>query len=293
MLVHAGMIRFTAGGAPARTGRAVRRADSAHNRLPEGTMTRHWPLVLVLIAAACRSAAPVASPQAPPGAPAPAVEATPTPAAAPSFRASTAIRWVRDSAEHRAVFLQIYRQATAHVEQEALARPAGSWAVVLDGDEAVLDNSLYQLEREAVGLGFDRDSWRAWTVRKEAVPLPGVAAFLTRVKLLGGMVAIVTNRTETECPDTEAVFLAHGVPFDLMLCKPDDGPSDKAGRFEAITLGTTSAGLPPLDIVAFLGDNILDFPGGSQALRQQGDEAFAEFGVRYFIFPNPMYGSWN
>ncbi len=257
-------------------------------------MTRQRLLVLVVVlAAACRSAGPVVAPQVPPAIPPPVVAVAPTPDVAPSFRAPTSIRWVRDSAEHRALFLQVYRQATTHVEQEALARPAGSWAVVLDADETVIDNSIYQVERARAGLAFDRESWRAWTMRREAVPVPGVAAFLARVKLLGGMIVIVTNRTETECPDTEAVFLAHGLAFDIMLCKPDDGPSDKTARFESITLGRTSAGLPPLDIVAFVGDNMLDFPGQSQATLRQGDEAFADFGVRFFMLPNPMYGSWN
>jgi 5'-nucleotidase (lipoprotein e(P4) family) len=264
------------------------------NYLSEGTMTRHWPLVVVLIAAAaCRSAAPVAAPQAPPATPAPAVAAAPPAEAAPSFRASTAIRWVRDSAEHRAVFLQIYRQATAHVEQEALARPAGTWAVVLDGDEAVLDNSLYQLERARAGRPFDAESWHAWCARREAVPLPGAQAFLSGVRALGGKVAIVTNRTASECPDTEAVFRAHGLVYDAMLCKPDGGPSDKGPRFEAVARGTTPGGLPPLEVVAFVGDNIQDFPGLSQALRKEEDEAFAPFGARFFVLPNPMYGSWE
>lgn len=256
-------------------------------------MTHRWLPVVVLAAAACRSAGPVAPAPNPATQPAPVVATSASPGAASSFRAPTAVRWVRDSAEHRALFLQVYRQATAHVEQEALARPAGTWAVVLDADETVIDNSMYQVERAMVDKPFDRDSWRAWTARREAVPLPGAAAFLARVKMLGGVVAIVTNRTETECPDTEAVFLAHGLPFDLMLCKPDDAASEKSGRFEAIARGTTPAGLPPLDIVAFIGDNMLDFPNQSQAIRMQGDEAFADFGVRFFMLPNPMYGSWN
>lgn len=256
-------------------------------------MTHRWLPVVILAAAACRSSAPVPSAQAPAAAPVPVVATSAPAGTATSFRAPKEIRWVRDSAEHRALFLQVYRQATAHVEQEALARPAGSWAVVLDGDETVLDNSMYQVERAMLDKPFDRDSWRAWTARREAVPLPGAAAFLTRVTMLGGVVAIVTNRTETECPDTEAVFQAHGLPYDLMLCKPDDAVSDKSGRFEAIARGTTPAGLPPLDIVAFVGDNMLDFPGLSQATGKQGDEAFAEFGTRFFMLPNPMYGGWN
>jgi 5'-nucleotidase (lipoprotein e(P4) family) len=200
---------------------------------------------------------------------------------------------VRDSAEHHALFLQVYRQATEHVEREAAKRAPGTWAVVLDADEAVIDNSLYEVERVEGNLPFDAPSWHEWTTRRTAVPLPGAAAFLARVHALGGKIAIVTNRKQIECPDTEAVFRAHQLPFDVMLCKPDGGSSDKNPRFEAVARGTTPAGLPPLEIVAFLGDNIQDFPGLSQAIAKKGDEAFAQFGVRFYVLPNPMYGSWN
>ena len=43
----------------------------------------------------------------------------------------------------------------------------------------------------------------------------------------------------------------------------------------------------------FVGDNIQDFPEKSQAIRERGDEAFADFGARFFVLPNPMYGSWE
>jgi 5'-nucleotidase (lipoprotein e(P4) family) len=252
-------------------------------------MTSRWPLALVLaltVTVACRSAAPAVPPQAP-SAPVAA------PQASPGFRAPEAIRWVRGSAEHRALFLQVYRAATAKVEREAATRAPGTWAVVLDADETVLDNSLYQLERAEAGKPFDAASWAAWCARREAVPLPGASAFLSRVRALGGKIAIVTNRSAAECPDTEAVFRAHALAYDAMLCKPDAGTSDKNPRFEAIARGTTPAKLPPLDVVAVLGDNILDFPGRSQALRKEPDEAFADFGARFFVLPNPMYGSWE
>ena len=249
-------------------------------------MLRPWPLPLVLVAAAaCHSVAPAPSV---PLAPAP----TPTPVAA-APRAPEATRWIRDSAEHRALFLQVYRQATAHVEQTLATRPPGAWGVVLDADETVIDNSLYQLERAEAGNTYDRESWHAWTTRRAATPLPGAAAFLDRVRALGGKIVIVTNRNQSECPDTEAVFTAHRLAWDAMLCKPDGGSSDKNPRFEAVAGGTTPAGLPRLEIVAFLGDNIQDFPRLSQAIRQQHDGAFAEFGARFFVLPNPMYGSWN
>jgi 5'-nucleotidase (lipoprotein e(P4) family) len=253
-------------------------------------MNSRWPLALVLaVSVACRSAAP-AAPRTVPAPPTPAVVAPASPAASV---APLSIRWVRDSAEHRALYLQVYRAATAYVQGEAAARSAGTWAVVLDADETVLDNSLFQLEQARAGRSFDPVTWTAWCARREAVALPGASAFLSRVRALGGKVVIVTNRSAAECADTEAVFKAQGLAYDALLCKPDGGSSDKNPRFEAVAHGTTTAGLPALEVVAFLGDNIQDFPGKGQGLRTQGDEAFAEFGARFFVLPNPMYGSWE
>jgi 5'-nucleotidase (lipoprotein e(P4) family) len=244
-----------------------------------------WILLIALSVATAGCAA----------APAPVPPAAPPSAAAAdeAFRPSKAVQWVRDSAEHRALFVQVYRAATAHVEVAAASRKAGTWAVVADADETLLDNSLYQVERERQGLGFTSESWRAWTERREAVPLPGAKRFLERVRDLSGRIAIVTNRRESECPDTEAALRAHGLVYDVILCRPDEGPGDKGPRLGAVTRGTTGAGLPPLEIVAVLGDNIRDFPGLSQEIRKKGDEAFADFGARFFVFPNPMYGSWE
>jgi 5'-nucleotidase (lipoprotein e(P4) family) len=253
-------------------------------------MNSRWPLALVLVvSSACRSAAPAA----PRTAPAPPARAVAAPALPTAFLAPSSIRWVRDSAEHRALYLQVYRAATEYVQGEAAARTAGTWAVVLDADETVLDNSLYQLEQARAGRPFDPVTWTAWCARREAVALPGASAFLSRTRALGGKVVIVTNRSATECPDTEAVFKAQGLAYDALLCKPDGSSSDKNPRFEAVERGTTAAGLPPLEVVAFVGDNIQDFPGKGQASRTQGDEAFAEFGARFFVLPNPMYGSWE
>src|SRR5512141_2447253 len=99
-------------------------------------MSRRLAIVLLLAAPACRSAAPAAAP------------ATPAPprAAAPATTPE-AIRWARTSAEHRASFLQVYATATARVEAEAATHAPGTWGVVLDADETVIDNSTYQLEQ--------------------------------------------------------------------------------------------------------------------------------------------------
>ena len=203
------------------------------------------------------------------------------------------IRWVQRSAEYVAAVEQVYRVATARVESEARTHAGGTWAVVLDADETVIDNSSYQAERAAVGQGFSEDTWDAWVKRREATPLPGVAAFLSRVRALGGRIAIVTNRREgPQCTDTAAVFSRHALVYDAMLCRPT-GPSDKNPRFEAVAAGTGIPNSGPLTVVAFIGDNILDFPSLNQKSREQGSRAFSEFGVRFFLLPNPMYGSWE
>lgn len=248
-------------------------------------MPRFLLLLLLSFTWACRATAPAPS--------SPAAEPPRGPSAEEPFRASKAVRWVRDSAEHRALSVQVFRGATARVERAAVGRTPGSWAVVSDADETLIDNSLYQVERERRGLAFTPESWREWTERREAVPLPGAKDFLARVQALGGRIAVVTNRREAECPDTQSVFDAHDLAYDVMLCRPDGGPSDKTSRFEAVARGTTSAGLPPLDVVAFLGDNIRDFPALDQELHRQGEEAFGDFGERFFVLPNPMYGGWE
>ena len=189
--------------------------------------------------------------------------------------------------------LQTYRMATAQVEKDAEGRAAGSWAVILDADETVISNLTYQTERARAGLGYSPESWAAWVRRREATPLPGAAAFLARVRALGGKVVIVTNRLGSECDDTIAVFTAHALAFDAMLCRPDGSPSDKNPRFEQVRGGGAPGLGRAVEVVAFVGDNILDFPNLSQKVKDGGDAGFAAFGTRFFVLPNPMYGSWQ
>ena len=225
-----------------------------------------------------------------PAAPAP----VPAPSAAAAAQSATLpndIRWVQRSAEYHAAIAQAYRGATTRVEQQAAGRAPGSWAVVLDADETVISNLQYQIER--VGKGYSAESWAVWVRRREATPLPGASAFLARVRALGGRIAIVTNRLESECEDTAAVFRTERLVYDAMLCRPEEGPSDKNPRFDAVAGGKSQAAAMPLEIVAFVGDNIMDFPGLSQAIRTAGEGGFTEFGTRYFLVPNPMYGSWE
>jgi 5'-nucleotidase (lipoprotein e(P4) family) len=213
------------------------------------------------------------------------------PAAAPAAAAPPhAIHWVRDSAEYQAAALQAFRLATRLAEEQAQARAQGSWGVLCDADETLLDNSEYQKERAASGQGFSRESWRAWCARRSAGAVPGAAAFSQRVRALGGRLAIVTNRSAEECPDTDANLRALGIEFDALLCRTAEGEKD--ARFALFRSGKAVPGLGPVEVVLYVGDNILDFPGLSQATRDRPG-ALAEFGRRFVLVPNPMYGSWE
>ncbi len=228
----------------------------------------------LLVGSGCRSAHPVgvASPR-------------------PAPQISDGLHWMRNSAEHRAVFLQTYAWATRELDRLAAGRAPGTWAVISDADETILDTSSYQKERDEAGRAFSQETWEAWVLSSPATPVPGAVAFFRHVKELGGKVAVVTNRGASLCPVTEDNLRSIGVPFDVVLCRTPES-AYKEARFERVATGQASLDLPPLEILMWLGDNIQDFPQQRQALRHAADAELRSFGTRFIIFPNPVYGSW-
>jgi 5'-nucleotidase (lipoprotein e(P4) family) len=193
------------------------------------------------------------------------------------------LHWYRNSAEVRAAYQQAF--ITAARELRVLARdlPRGSWGVIMDVDETLLDNSDYATEVAA----YEETSWNLWTARQAARALPGAGTFTDVVRNeLGGRVALVTNRVQAACADTEANLRKVGIGYDRILCMTDT--SNKNPRFAAVQAGSPESGSPPLQILMWLGDNIGDFPQLSQ---NSGD--LSAFGTRYFVLPNPVYGSWE
>lgn len=232
-------------------------------------------LLAVLLLTGCTSTQPTPKPE-------------PIQGEASDRRQPLQLHWVRGSAEYRAILSQTYALATERLERLAANKQAGTWAVALDADETVISNSLYQKELFESGEKYAPKSWSAWVERQEATALPGAKQFLEHARRLGGKIAIVTNRKAPECDDTEANFRALKLPFDVILCRTAE--SSKEARWQSVQDGTTRAGLPPLEIVLWLGDNIEDFPGWNQAKQNSGD--FADFGDKFLVIPNPMYGSW-
>ena len=201
------------------------------------------------------------------------------------------VHWMRNSAEFQAIVLQTYTLAGQYLRKRVEGMEPGTWAVAIDADETLISNLDY--ERELVQLGKEStdELWTAWVARRAATPLPGALEFLGLVRELGGRISIVTNRKERDCPDTQANLEAFEAPFDVLLCRTDS--REKEPRWESIEKGTASADLPPVEIVMWLGDNINDFPDMSQESRFSTPEAFGDYGSRFFMFPNPSYGSWE
>ena len=64
------------------------------------------------------------------------------------------------------------------------------------------------------------------------------------------------------------------------------GPNQRRLLAHAEDLGLFASCDTPEEMADHLGD----FYSG---LKAAGDAAFADFGVRFFVLPNPMYGSWQ
>lgn len=193
------------------------------------------------------------------------------------------LRWFRTAAERKAAYAQAYAYAKHLVTRNA---PAGAWAVVLDADETVLDNSEYQDWLASSGQTHTESLWNAWVREKKAVAFPPARDFIEFVHKQGGKVAIVTNRSEAVCEHTRQNFEAQHVSVDAILCAPA-GSSDKQPRFDKVASGRAFNDGKTVNVKLFIGDDIRDCPKQTQA---QFDTKY--FGDSCLVLPDPMYGSW-
>ena len=196
--------------------------------------------------------------------------------------------WFRTSAEMQAAYLQAYRVAGNRVPALAAGHAPGTWAVIMDADETILNNSEWELRGVIADPAHPKGSWNDWVREVRAAALPGAKAFIDGVHAAGGKVVVVTNREDSVCEPTRQNFAALQISVDGVLCATDTS-RNKNPRFQSVIDGSSSLHLPPLVVVAYVGDNIQDFPGKLQASPGSLDD----FGASLFILPNPVYGSWD
>ncbi len=256
-------------------------------------------LMLGLCAAPCALAKDKPRP-APSVTPAPCPSPTPTPAPRPpDAGAALALKYMRDSGEYVALVRMVYGFAAQAVHAALDAAPARDDAppvVVLDIDETALDNSVYQLEREAFRLPFASDSWNAWARREQAGRVPGVAEFLASVRPRGVRVAWISDREaspETDLTDPTRRNLAAQGLWDEgdRLCLRRAGAT-KRDRREQTRRGQGDCGFgTPARVLAYVGDQLGDFPEDGE--EGAGASRAAGFGRAQFLLPNPSYGRWS
>ena len=200
------------------------------------------------------------------------------------------LKWMRDSEEYVAIFRQTYALAGGVVERQARSVASGTpWAVVLDLDETVLDNTIYQLGRAAYRLAFDTASWNAWVRRARADTLPGAAGFIAKVRALGGRIIYISGRDDHTADETRRNLATLGLwrESDRLCLDTTDRAYTKRARREELRTGTGRCAYAGerVRVLAYLGDNIADLPAA--------DEEPGELGVTWFVLPNPAYGGWE
>jgi 5'-nucleotidase (lipoprotein e(P4) family) len=206
-----------------------------------------------------------------------------------------AILWTQTSAEYRALAYQAFSLAKLRLDQDLAGRTrvraAKPPAVIVDVDETVLDNSRYQAELVLRRAAYSAESWRAWCDRAEAGAVPGAVDFLKYAFSHGVHVFYITNRRQPEKAGTIENLKKLGFPgvSEETVMIREQGASKESRRQKVASR---------YRLALLVGDNLNDFSddfaGKSVVDRKaQVDRERAEFGSRFIVIPNPMYGDWE
>lgn len=224
----------------------------------------------------------------------------------PTDRGLDTVLFVQTSAEYRACCLQAYALAELRVKaklderrknpQDGSVKPM---AVVLDLDETVIDNSVFQARQvQARRAKFDEKQWDEWERddRGKVKFVPGAKEFLAFLKAQKVEAVYITNRSEKNRTGSHAVLkrLDIDVPDDqLLLYDAEKKNSDKTAR--------RSAAAEKFDVILWVGDNLRDFDNlfvydkgkGAEGRKEAVDAQKERFGTDWIILPNPLYGEWT
>ena len=177
-----------------------------------------------------------------------------------------AIAWMQTSVEYRANATSVYRAAVGRLErifesprhsrplaamEQPVAPPAGTpYAVLLDVDETVLDNSPNQAQLYLENAEDDDDVWHCWSSLEQAALVPGARDMFTRLSELRQRginirAEFITNREctprgEDHCPQRRETVnninrliadTGYQVGLDDVLMRSDPDPLTQSPRW--------------------------------------------------------------
>ena len=228
--------------------------------------------------------------------------------------------WVNYSLEYKALTRQIYTIATGKLDEAlndrtwtaSTKQQKGSYinymslppAIIMDIDETVLDNSLYQKQLIQSNSFYASSSWDKWIQKQQAKLVPGSKEFIESAQERGIKIFYITNREcnngiregQKKCPqenDTIQNLIREGIgnlTEDKILLKDEQEGwgKNKSSRREFLA--------KDYRILMLIGDDLQDFLS-SEELKDLSDNDFFEeykkyLGKKWFVLPNPIYGSW-
>lgn len=209
----------------------------------------------------------------------------------PAAYSSSAVLWQQQSAEYAALCYQAYHLATLNLDEMIKKDSDKKLAVVMDLDETVIDNSPYNAMLIKYGQTYSFESWRKWTALKQTKLVPGALEFINYAKRKDVAIVFISNRMEEEIEDTQINLAQEGIEdIDLENFYFKTSSSSKDERRAKVE--------DAYQVIMYIGDNLGDFNGNfdkqeSSFRKELANKLKEDFGKKYIVLPNPMYGEWE
>jgi 5'-nucleotidase (lipoprotein e(P4) family) len=207
-----------------------------------------------------------------------------------------AVLWQQTSGERRALSYQAFTLARMLLDRDLRMnhRSRQPRALIVDIDETILDNSRYEGMLLKNRVNYNQKDWTEWISRAEAEAVPGAIEFLRYAASRGVRVFYITNRNDIQKAGTATNLRKLGFPNvndQTLLIQTDPKNSSKEDRRSSVKKN--------FRIVLLMGDDLNDFSDVFENAKTVDARAAAadrykeEFGKRFILLPNPMYGNWE
>lgn len=196
------------------------------------------------------------------------------------------------AAEYRALCYQAFNMA--HLRLQEIPRRklrTGKLAIITDLDETILDNSYSEAQLIKEGKEYNSKAWKQWTDRSAATAVPGAVAFLQAAKQKGIHIFYISNRDTTEINSTllnlQKLQLPDADTSHMLFLR---NTSSKEVRRQQV--------MEQHEVIMLLGDNLTDFTTafevkGIDQRNAATDAVKEEWGRRFIVLPNGIYGEWE